>query len=81
MVLFTLLHRRWSCLMRAAIGGGTESGRKMEMGERGTGIRVTGDGEREVMCWPVPQPPVAEARAWVGIGTRADVVARWRMLG
>ena len=33
------------------------------------------------MCWPVPQPPVAEARAWVGIGTRADAVARWRVLG
>ena len=26
-------------------------------------------------------PPVSEARAWVGLGTRADVVARWRMLG
>jgi hypothetical protein len=32
-------------------------------------------------CWPVLQPPVAEAQAWVGIGTRADAVARWRMLG
>jgi hypothetical protein len=31
--------------------------------------------------WPLPQPPVAEARSWVGIGTRADVVERWRMLG
>jgi len=34
-----------------------------------------------LMCWPVQPPPVAEARAWVGIGTRADAVARWRMLG
>jgi hypothetical protein len=46
--------------------GGTASERRPELRWR--------------LCWPVPQPPVAEARAWVGIGTRADAVARWRML-